>query len=75
MLIQCTHCGKSVVVNGLGRKRLNIPVIFICDALQLHRSVAAAAKALGCSRGYIYKVLKTSGLKVKDIVKGKVATK
>jgi hypothetical protein len=75
MLIQCPHCSEFVVVDGLGRKPLNIPVIFICDALQLHRNVSAAARELGCSRGYIYKVLKTSGLKVKDIVKGKVATK
>jgi hypothetical protein len=75
MLIQCPHCGELVVVNGLGRKRLNIPVIFICDALQLHRNVAAAAKELGCSRGYVYKVLKTSGLKVEEIAKGKVAIK
>ena len=69
MLIQCPYCGKSVVVNGFGRRPLNIAVNKVCDALQLHRSVTAAAKELGCSRGYIYKVLKDSGLKAEDIIK------
>jgi len=73
MLINCPRCGETIVVSSSGRKPLNIPVIFICDALQLHRSVTAAARELGCSRGYIYKVLKTNGLKVGDIAKGKVA--
>lgn len=73
MLIDCPHCGGKVSVNGLGRPPLNIPVIKIRDALQLHRNVARAARELGCSRGYIYKVLKTSGLKVEDVAKGKVA--
>lgn len=57
MKVICPHCGKSIEVNGLGRKRLNIPVKNIYDALVHHSTVTAAAKALGCSRGYIYKVL------------------
>lgn len=28
----------------------------------------AAAEKLGCSRGYIFKVLKDNGLKLKDII-------
>jgi hypothetical protein len=62
-------------VNGLGRKPLDIPVINICGALQLHRNVTEAAKELGCSRGYVYKVLNASGLKVKDVAEGKVTIK
>jgi len=58
MIIECPYCGKPVAVNGFGRPRLNIPVNKVYDALQLHRSVTAAARELGCSRGYIYKVLK-----------------
>jgi hypothetical protein len=72
MIIQCPHCGKSVVVNGIGRKPFNIPVNNVYDALRLHRSVPAAANELGCSRAYIYKVLKANGLTVQDVIKGRV---
>ena len=68
MLVQCPHCGKSVVVNGLGRKRLNIPLKNVCESLQVHRSVVAAANELNCSQGYIFQVLKDNGLKSKDII-------
>ena len=68
MIVECPHCGKPLVVNGFGRPRLNMPVKKICDALRLHHSVTAAARELGCSRGYIYKVLKESGLKAEDVV-------
>ena len=61
MMIECPHCGKMVPVKGIGRKPLNIPVIFICDALKSHPTVAAAARALDYSRGYIYKTLKLAG--------------
>jgi molybdenum-dependent DNA-binding transcriptional regulator ModE len=69
MIVECSYCGKPVVANGFGRPRLNIPVNKVCDALELHQSVTAAARKLGCSRGYIYKVLKESGLKMKDVIK------
>ena len=72
MLVQCPHCGNSVVVNGLGRKAFNMPVINVYDALRLHRSVLAAANELGCSRAYIYKVLKAEGVIPADVIKGKV---
>jgi hypothetical protein len=75
VIIRCPRCGETIEVGSSGRKPLNIPVIFICDALQLHCSVTAAARELGCSRGYIYKVLKTSGLKVEDVAKGKASIK
>ncbi len=68
MIIQCPNCGKPVVVNGLGRRRLNIPLKNICESLQAHRSVVAAAQELNCSQGYIFKALKDNGLKLKDII-------
>ena len=70
MLVQCPHCGKSVAVNGLGRKSLNIAVNNVYDTLRLHRSVVTAANELGCSRAYIYKVLKARGLTLTDVIKG-----
>ncbi len=72
MKINCPHCGGTVVVNGLGRKALNIAVKNVCDALQLYRSVLAAANYLGCSRAYIYKVLKEDGLTAADVIKGTI---
>jgi len=70
MIIQCPHCGKSVVVNGLGRKPLNIPLKNVCDALRAHSSIGEAANELGCSKGYIFKVLKANGRKLKDVIEG-----
>ena len=74
MLVQCPHCGGQVVVNGFGRRPLNIVVTKVCDALRLHRSLVTAANELGCSRAYIYKVLKVEGLTPADVIKG-LATK
>ena len=68
MKVQCPNCGHSVVVNGLGRKPLNIPLKNVYDALQAHGSVAAAANELRCSQAYIFKVLKANGLRLKDMV-------
>jgi len=45
------------MVNGLGRKKLDVPVKNICDALAKYSSITQTAKSLGCSREYIYKVL------------------
>lgn len=74
MLVQCPHCGQPVVVNGLGRKAFNMPVTNVYDALRLRRSVLAAANELGCSRAYIYKVLKANSMTPADVIKG-LATK
>ena len=68
MIVQCPNCGKPVVVNGLGRRRLNIPLKNVCESLKAHRNAAAAAQELNCSQGYIFKVLKDNGLKLKDII-------
>jgi len=68
MIVQCPHCGKLVVVNGLGRKPLNIPLKNVCEALEIYRSVRAAARELNCSQGYIFNALKANGLKLKDVI-------
>ena len=67
MKVQCPNCGKSVVVHGLGRKPLNIRLKNVCEALQVHLSITAAAQHLGCSEAYIYSVLKANGLRLKDV--------
>ncbi len=68
MEVRCPNCGETIAVNGIGRKPFNMPVTEVCDALRQHRSVLAAANSLGCSRAYIYKVLKAGGMTVKDII-------
>ena len=75
MIVTCPNCGKPVTVNGLGRRPLNIPLKNVCEALQTHRNVVAAAQELNCSQGYIFGILKENGLKLKDVVKGQVETK
>jgi len=70
MIVKCPHCGKEVVVNGLGRKPLNIPLKNVLESLQVHRSVTAVAQELGCSPSYLFGVLKANGLKLKDVIKG-----
>ena len=57
-----------MVVNGLGRKRLNIPLKNVREALQAYHRVDAAAQELGCSQGYIFNLLKANGLKPKDVI-------
>jgi hypothetical protein len=69
MIVECQNCHRKVEVSGLGRPPLNIPVIKVYDTLRCCRSVTDAAKELGCSRAYVYKVLKVNGLKPKDIAK------
>lgn len=70
MIVQCPNCGKTVTVNGLGRKPLNIPLKNIYEALWAHRSVDAASQELGCSQAYIFGVLKINGLRPKDVFEG-----
>lgn len=70
MIVQCPHCGNPVVVNGLGRKPLNIPLKNILESLEAHRNVVAAAQELNCSEAYIFKVLKANRLKLKDVSQG-----
>ena len=69
MIVRCPHCGKEVVINGLGRKPLNIPLKNVLESLQVHRSITAAAQELGCSPPYLFGVLKANGLKLREIIK------
>jgi len=55
--ITCPCCHTEITVNGLGRKKLDVPVKNIYGALARYSSITLAAESLGCSRGYIYKVL------------------
>jgi hypothetical protein len=71
MMVKCPNCGKSVVVNGLGRKKLNILFKNVYDALQAYRDVGQAATSLGCSRGYIYKLCKDRGTTPRDVIEVK----
>ena len=57
--------------HSLGRKPLNIPVINVCDALQAYSSIAAAARELKCSRGYIHKELERYGVTPADVINGR----
>ncbi len=68
MIINCPHCSEPVVVNGLGRKKLNIPLENICEALCSCGNVAAAARELHCSEGYIFNAVKAQGLKPADVI-------
>lgn len=56
---------------GLGRRRLNIPLINVCESLRKHCSVLGAANDLHCSEGYIFGVLKANRLKLKGVIGGK----
>lgn len=76
MIVECPYCGRKITIGGLGRKRLDIPLKNICERLQAHRSVAAAAGELNCSEAYIFGVLKKNGLKLRDVLSDKgLATK
>ncbi|MFC2067741.1 hypothetical protein ACFLTP_01830 [Chloroflexota bacterium] len=68
MLVKCPHCSRLLVVNGLGRRPLNISLKNVCECLQVHRNVAAAANELNCSQGYIFGVLKANELKLKNVI-------
>jgi hypothetical protein len=68
VIVHCPNCGQPVTVSGLGRRRLNIPLKNICECLQSHHSVGAAAKELNCSQGYIFGVMKGNGLRLKDVI-------
>ena len=70
MIVQCPHCGKPVSVNGLGRKRLDIPLKNVLESLQAYRDVTTVARDLGCSPSYIFGVLKKNGLKLNEAIKG-----
>lgn len=67
----CPSCGKALPIRRSGRKPLNIPLKNVCETLQTHCNVAAAANELNCSPAYIFGVLKANGLKLKNVIKEK----
>lgn len=70
-VVACPVCGAEVPISGIGgRKRLNISVVLVCDALKRTHSVEGAAQELKCSRGYIYKVLKAERLTPEEVIGG-----
>ena len=69
MAITCPYCGKVAAALRIGRAATNIGVTEVCDALRLYDTVSSTAEKLGCSRAYIYKVLKAEGFSMKDIIK------
>lgn len=58
MKIRCPDCGKEITVNGLGRKKLEVPVKNIYNSLALGKSITTVANELHCSRAYVYQKLK-----------------
>jgi len=54
---------KSGNGKGIGRKKLEIPVKNVCDALGRSSTVQHAADILGCSKGYIYSRLSPKEIK------------
>ncbi|MGD0352550.1 MAG: hypothetical protein ABSB38_03540 [Dehalococcoidia bacterium] len=74
MEVECPKCGEKVKVQGLGRRRLNISLKKVIEALNRHGSVDPAAEELGCSAAYIFGILKDNRLKVKDVIMGTAAT-
>lgn len=70
MIIKCPNCGGEVVVNGLGRRRLNRGVKIVCDTLRDSATVREAASKLGCSRGYIYHELAKRGMTPRKFIQG-----
>ena len=61
MKVTCPDCGKSFEVSTGGRPRLPISVTEVYNAIKTTETLTAAAKKLGCSRAYIFKVLKSNG--------------
>ncbi len=58
MKVQCPHCGKSVVVNGLGRKKGNYNVQNVLDTYHLYGSIRPTARKLNMPPGTVWHILK-----------------
>ena len=69
MKVVCSKCGETIEIPSGHPRRLDIPVITLCDAISKGGSVVAAANKLGCSRAYIYQELEKVGKRPKDYVK------
>lgn len=62
-------CLASSEGKVLGRKKLNINVENICNAICTHSTAREAAVSLGCSRAYMNVVLKKHGLTLTSVRK------
>ena len=69
MKVVCQNCGCKVIVNGLGRPKVQLDGIKVLASLQTNGSVTLTAKEYGVSRGSIRNTLKGIGLTAKDIIK------
>ena len=70
MLVKCEHCGHTLTVGGLGRKRLNLPLKNVYKAIRDTSTGAAAGRLLCCSESYVFMILRRQNLKIKDIRDG-----
>lgn len=61
MIVKCPHCGKPIVIEGLGRKKGNYDVQNVLDAFEAHGTIRAAARALDMPSGTVWHVLKDNG--------------
>ena len=50
-----------------GRPRLNIPLVDILEAVRAHGNQYQAAADLGCSEGYVRKVIRLAGLDLDQV--------
>lgn len=58
MLVICPKCHEKIVVGIPGRKKLEVPVKNIFNALAVNKNITDIAAELGCSRSTIYNRLK-----------------
>ena len=59
MKIKCHHCGESILINGMGRPKLNLDGNKVLASLRATGSVTLTAKEFSCSRGSIRNAIKT----------------
>jgi len=59
MKVICPNCGQEVMVNGIGRPKLNLDGIKVLTSLQANGSVTATAKEFHCSRASIRNAIKS----------------
>ena len=58
MKVRCPNCGQEVIVNGIGRPRLNLDGVKVLTSLKANASVTATAKEFHCSRSSIRNAIK-----------------
>ena len=58
MNVKCPKCHANITVSVPGRKRLEVPVKNIFNALAVNKNINDIAAELGCSRSTIYNRLK-----------------